>query len=198
MSIMKNPFDEHDFKITDDYLEISIKGFQKPMTVINFNGNSETRGIGVLLIANRNQFSNAQEALMILIQRLDCNDDEISGFNNSSKEDISLITTNCLIPFYRNKQIKSSTVDVFQMEYNNILEWEIDFAKGLPGMAHLYPEPWFGIKYNGEAVADLDEFDPLKDEEILESYYFENEWNSREFFAVSKENYIYLDWFSNA
>lgn len=191
---MKNPFQQLPFVITDDYLDISLKGVSKKITCIDFNGNSETRGIAKLLIADRKQFSNNEEALIILLQRFLYEEEEWTDFANFSTDDVRQFTSNFLLPHYGNSEFLSLSIDEFQQSYKEILESEKEFAVKLPGLTHMYPEPWFGIKLNKENVTDLESFDPLQQEEILECFYFKNEWDDKQYFAISRHNYIFFNW----
>jgi hypothetical protein len=191
---MINPFQQPPFVITDDYLGITLNGFSKNITCINFNGNSETRGVGILLIADRKQFSGKEEALIILLQRFLFEEEEWNNFANFSTEDTRQFTSNFLIPYYGESQLLPFRTNEFQQSYKDILDSEKEFAGKLAGLTHMYPEPWFGIKLNKENVTDLENFDPLQQEEILECFYFKNEWDDKQYFANSRHNYIFLNW----
>ena len=192
---MKNLFQQPPFAVTTEYLETTFRGFLKNFICVNFNGNSETRGIATLLIAERNAFANHQEALTVLMQHLLFEREEWNHFKEFTTTDIEQFTTHFLLPYYSEMELNPLDKSEFKKEYKSILNSQIEFAKKLPEYWHIYNEDWFGIKLNKENVTDLTGFDPIKNEELEACFYFSNEWDNKEYFAISKNNYIYFDWF---
>lgn len=192
---MENPFQQPPFEITDTYLQLTLRNFSKAVTCVNFNGNSETRGIATLLITDRNAFSNPSEALLFLMQRLLFEREEWNDYKNFTVDDIAQFTTYYLLPDYSKLDLNPLEIDAFKKEYRMILDSQIAFAKKIPELQHLYSDPWFGIKCNKENVTHLTNFNPIKGETLENCFYFKNEWDNKEYFAISKKNYIYFDWF---
>lgn len=191
---MKNPF-QQPFAITEDYIENSLKGFSIPIVCINFNGNSETRGIGTLLIVSREMFTNHEDALVVLMQRMLCENENWEHFSDFTAKDVEQFTQNFLNKAYNTMELNRFDVKEFEKEYRMILNSQITFTANIPQYLHIYNDPWFGIKYNKENITDLNGFNPLNEEKLETSFYFKDEWDCKEYFAISKNNYIYFDWF---
>ncbi len=67
---MKNPFNQPDFQITDEYLRQSIEAASVPHTVYTAFTGTELPGELYVLVAEKNKFSDNQQALITFMQRM--------------------------------------------------------------------------------------------------------------------------------
>ena len=155
-------------------------------------------GPGYLILAPKESFSNAEDAISAMIQRALYEDEEwINDYCKRFKdEDIIWLTNEFLLPIYAKQEIRSISPEKFRKEYDYVINMNTRFTHIREDKTSYEGFLTEGITKNGDDINDYSNFDPLRDEELQECYaVFDSEENRTEYFAISQANYIYLFWF---
>lgn len=194
---MKNPFNQPDFQITDDYIKSSIEAsFVTPVVYAAFTG-TELPGELFVLVAEKNKFNDAQQAMISFMQRmlglLVIDDYDFAPYN---EEAVINITNNiCLGGWYNELEYEELPVDYFMEEADWLFKVFADEFRG-KGIKELVEAPNgpLGLFKNRQPVEAFEKPNPLSDEVILKLYSLVNYNDGKYFFAISEKNYILLNW----
>lgn len=194
---MTNPFNQPDFKITDDYLRRSIEAAAVPHTAYTAFTGTELPGELYLLVVEKNKFSDDEQALISFMQRmlvlLLSEEDNLSSYD---EEAITNLTNNmCLNGWYNELEYEEIPVNYFKEEsdflFGVFTEYFNGRGKKLTGEPTNGPHGFFK---NHHPVHGFKNINPLCDEIILKLYSLVNYHDGKYFFAISEKNYILLNW----
>lgn len=196
---MQNPFLKIVVNgIKDDYLRLTHGSLAINMTCYSFTKHLGMAGPGYLIIAPKEAFTKAEEAMAAMIQRILYEDEEwINDYcKRFTDEDIIWLTNDFLVPIYSMQEIMEITSEKFRKEYNYIINISTRYTcinEDRTSFEGFHTE---GIAKNGVGIENYSTFDPLSDEVPEECFaIFDNEQNRTEYFAITPEHYIYLFWF---
>ena len=194
---MKNPFNLPDFQITDAYVRRSIEAAAVPHTAYTAFTGTELPGELYVLVAEKNNFSDDNQALIGFMQRilvlLLSEEDNLSSYDD---EAITNLTNNmCLNGWYSELEYEEIPVSYFKEEadflFGVFTEHFNGRGKKLPGEPTNGPHGFFK---DHQPVEAFEKINPLCDEVILQAYSLVNYNDGKYFFAISKKNYILLNW----
>ena len=193
---MKNPFNQPDFQITDEYVQRSIEAASVPHTVYTAYTGTELPGELYVLVAEKDKFSDEQEALISFMQNmllLIFGSDDLSTYNEEAIA--NLTNSECLVRWYNELEYEEIPVNYFKEEadflFGVFTEHFNGRGKKLPGEPTNGPHGFFK---DHQPVEAFEKINPLCDEVILQVYSLVNYNDGKYFFAISEKNYILLNW----
>jgi hypothetical protein len=197
--IMQNPYLKVVVNgIMQDYISLSYSSLAAPMTVYSFTKHLGMAGPGYLVIAPKDAFSNPEDAITAMIQRILYEDEEWTKdyCTRFTDDDIKWLTNDFLLPIYAMQEIRKITREKFRKEYDYLVNIGTRYTHINEDKSSFEGYLNKGIAKNGEEITDYINFDPLRDIDEGDCYaIFDNEKDRTEYFAVSPDYYIYLFWF---
>ena len=165
---MKNPFNQPNFQITEDYINRCIKAATVPCTTYMITTYREFPGELDVIIAEKDKFIDAEQAMTSLMQRmvvlLSSDSDELEDYNAENIANLTL--GSCMSKWYNEHEYTKAESGYF--------EKEADFFFG--AFTRYYNENLsidkevYGFFKNRKPVEGFEKMNPLADEVILEAY----------------------------
>ncbi len=202
---MVNPFYNLSIDNPGDFGRMSVAGIRSDITSYTFLDIWFAHGPGDLLIARKDQFRDAESALVAFIQRaFYLTDDYYSQERLYKMDEESFIyqAEDLFVPMYGNCQIKEIPVEKFTVMYDGIISYMTGYfnLEDVDKKTHEYVYKTVGIFRNDEEYSgDYFLFNPLQNItcEKCFSVYDNEEYQKefrKEYFAITASHYIYLLW----
>ncbi len=194
---MKNPFNQSNFQITDDYVRRSIEAAAAPHTDYSAFSGHELPGELFLIVVEKDKFHDDEQGMICLMQRMIglilTNDDDLSVYDEDA---ITNLTKNfCLGRWYSELEYEEIPVNYFMKEADWLFK---AFAEEFSGkeITDLLQSPYgpLGFFKNKQPVGVLEKTNPVAEEVILKAYSLVDYHDGKYFFAISESNYILLNW----
>ncbi len=194
---MKNLFNKNDFEITDDYIQSSISAAAAPHSVYTVLTSHELPGELFVLVAEKNQFINEQQALISFMQRmvlLLVSENENLG--TYDEEAIINLTKNfCTSGYYNELEYKEIPANYFKDEAEFLFKiFTENFDRKINEQESQYNQGIDGFFKNHLPVDRFEKTNPLEEELIQEAHSLVDYNDGKYFFAISEKNYILLNW----
>ena len=191
---MNNPFNQPNFQITEEYINRCLAAAAVPCTSYTINNEGEYPGDLEVIVAAKDKFIDAEQAMITLMQRmvvlLYSDSDELEDYN---AEDISNFTLRTCVGKWYNEHEYTKEEPAYFVQ-------EADFFFG--AFTKYYNENLsidkevYGFFKNRKPVEGFEKMNPLADEVILEAYSLVKLPDGSFIFAISEKNYILLNWMS--
>lgn len=193
---MKNPFNQPDFQITDDYVRRCIEAAAVPHTVYSAYTGREFPGELFVLLAEKTKFSDEQQAMISFMQSmllLIFGDDNLSSYDEEAIT--NLTNSECLVRWYNELEYENVPVDYFRKEADWLFRVFTEHFNGSEDKQYWSEdnEP-YGFFKDHQPVDSFEKINPLEDEVVLRSFSLVNYNDGKYFFAISEKNYILLNW----
>lgn len=198
MNKMQNPFLKLTSGLPGNIGKACMSGFAAEIMHYGFfSGTGESCYLG---IARKDQFAGDEEAFICITMRFDRFDHGPDNLNYreyielSTEEDFVEIAEKTMVPVYGTVEIKETGIEKFIDLYD---EW-ID---SLTSYFRFYENEKMRFKYNDNGIYRNGEeytgnyqlFHPLLEQDIEKCFHILDEWNRKEYFAITARYYVFLN-----
>ena len=191
---MQNPFNQPNFQVTEDYINRCLAAAAIPSTSYMINTEGEFPGELEVIVAAKNKFIDAEQAMTCLMQRmvvlLSSDSDELEYYN---AEDIATLTLgSCMSKWYNDHEYTKVEPAYFVQEADSFFS---SLTRHCNENVSIYKEV-YGFFINRKPVDGFEKTNPLAEEVILEAYSLVKVHYGSFIFAISEKKYILLNWMS--
>ena len=191
---MKNPFSQPSFQVTEDYINRCLAAAAIPCTSYMINTEGEFPGELEVIVAAKDKFIDAEQAMTCLMQRmvvlLSSDSDELEDYNAENIANLTL--DSCMSQWYNEHEYTKLEPSYFVKEADTFFG---SLTRHCNENVSIYKEV-YGFFINRKPVEGFKKINPLADEVISEAYSLVKVHDGSFFFAISKKNYILLNWMS--
>ena len=191
---MQNPFNQPNFLITAEYINRCLAAATVPCTTYMITTDREFPGELDVIIAEKDKFIDAEQAMTSLMQRmvvlLSSDSDELEDYN---AEDIATLTLgSCMSKWYNEHEYTKVESAYFVKETDSFFSSLTEYYNENVSI----DKEVYGFFINRKPVAGFEKINPLADEVILEAYNLVKVQDGSFIFAISEKNYIVFNWMS--
>ena len=148
----------------------------------------------------KDQFAGDEEAFICLAMRHEYYDGGPATFNFSEylklciEEDFIEDAEKTMIPVYGSAEIKETEIEKFIEKYDEWVDSLTSYFRFYEGETMRYRYNDNGIYRNGEEyTGNYQLFHPLLGQDIEKCFHILDEWNRKEYFAITTRYYVFLN-----